>query len=111
MAYFDGSTEHRLGTLELPAGKDVRLTGTSGASLLVSVDSGTVELDAQDGVISMLDGNLSPVEFADLAGIEAGRAASVRGASAITLHNTSAQAVVVTVIVAEGVEPGGPPVG
>jgi hypothetical protein len=98
MAQADGRTVHRLGTLALPAGKDVRLSELFGATVLVSIDSGEVEIGAPGGSVHILGDDYWPVEQLNFASTEASQAASVSGTDSIVLHNVSDRPVMVTVI-------------
>lgn len=94
-------TVHRLGTIELPARGEIQLTVPMGATLLVSIDSGSVDLSGPGSTISILGDSLAPVSHEGAARIDASRAASISTASSVTLRNAADHLVRVAVITIE----------
>jgi hypothetical protein len=105
------SAGHRPGTFVLPAGKDVLLTGSTGATLLLAIDAGSVELTTPGGVASVLGDDTWPVDHPDVVNVEAHRAVAVIGASTVALRNVSEYPATILVVVIKSDAPGGPPIG
>lgn len=94
----DMGTEHRAGTIVLPVGDEIRLTAPASATLLLAIDSGTLDISAPKSTIEILGDDLWPADHDDVARIDAGRAASVTAGGEITLRNTAEQPVRVLLI-------------
>lgn len=92
-------TMHRLARIVLEAGNEIRVAGAMDATLVLAIDSGTIELVAPGGSISILGEDFWPVEHANFASIDAKHSASLTGASAVTLRNVSERPVTIMLVV------------
>lgn len=82
-------TAHRLGSIELPAGYEIRLVPPEGVTVLLSIDSGALDIFAPGSAIQTLSDNLAPASHEGYSRIEGNRAASIAAASSIILRNTA----------------------
>lgn len=105
------SAAHRLGTLMLPTGMEAKLTGVAGATLLLAIESGAIEIAAPGGAVSVLGEDLWVAAYANFAAIDARRAASIARAGAITLRNVSEHPVTIVLVVIRIAAQSGPPIG
>lgn len=101
LAQTDAGTLHRGGTITLPPNDELRVTSRARSTLLLAIDSGTVEILAPGSEIEILGDDLWPADHDDIARIDADRAASVTPEGEIVLRNTTEYPVRVLLITIE----------
>ncbi|HET9659553.1 MAG TPA: hypothetical protein VFP05_04430, partial [Thermomicrobiales bacterium] len=85
----EAGTVHRVGSMVLLAGEEVRLTAPASATLLVAIDSGTLDISAPQSTIEILGDDFWPADHADMARIDVDGAAWVTPKGELTLRNTA----------------------
>ena len=91
----------RLGTIELPAGDEIRLTVPRGVTLLLSIDAGTLDISTPGSTIEILGEDLAPMSHEAYAQVEADRAASIVTNGETMLRNAADHTVRVLLIATE----------
>jgi len=94
-------TVHRLGTVLLPAGDEIRLAAPASATLLLSVDAGALDISAPESTIEILGDDFWPAGHESYARIDASRAASITADGEVILRNIADRPVRVLLITIE----------
>lgn len=93
---------HHGGRLELPPGETVELVSKPQTFVLVSIDSGSVEISAPGGTVSTLGADSTGEESDGVAHIDAAHGAFIDADGGFALRNTTRQSVVVFLSAIDG---------